>query len=97
MTGIVRAGSRRDVLKITAAAGVGALFGGGPAAAAPKKHDDDAREFVHPAVRRLLQEQAGAGVREGDGHQDQLRIVSVGSLQTRVTTAAENGAGPDMT
>src|SRR5207244_12707180 len=26
-----------------------------------------------------------------------LEVVSVGSLQTRVTTAAENGSGPDMT
>src|SRR3982074_3909016 len=41
MTGIIRAGSRRDVLKLTALAGVGTLIGGGPgqvgqALAAPK-------------------------------------------------------------
>jgi len=97
MTGIIRAGSRRDVLKLTAAAGIGTLIGGGPVEAAPKKltlmhessfitpYDAYVKNTLAPAYEKLT------------GIKVDYDVVSVGSLLTRVTTAAENASGPDLT
>ena len=73
MAAIKRAQSRRDVLKATALAGLGTLLGPGAVQAASEEPHDDARKLVRAALRRLLQEQAGGGLRKGDRHQGELR------------------------
>ena len=74
MANIIRAASRRDVLKIAGLgtrcriAGAARRPGGGQVA---QLH---AREFVHPHLRRVLQEHAGAGIPEGHRHRRRLPV-----------------------
>jgi len=88
--------SRRDVLKITALAGAGAMFGAGPGQAATtiammhessfiKAYDEHFQKKIIPAYEKAT------------GVKLNYELVSVGGLQTRITTVAETGAGPDMT
>ena len=97
MANIIRSASRRDVLKIGGLAAAGSMLGAGQGRAAhePQLH---ARKFVHPGLRRLLQEDAGSGIRKRrPASAVDYQLISVGSLQTRIATAAETGNGPDIT
>ena len=98
MANIIRAASRRDVLKIGALAAAGAMLGAPSGRAAPKALTLHAREFVHPGLRRLSSRRRWSPAYEkATGIKVNYELISVGSLQTRVTTAAETGTGPDMT
>ena len=97
MTGIVRAGSRRDVLKLTAAAGIGTLIGGGPVQAAPKKLTLMHESSFIPPYDAYVKNTLAPAYEKLTGIKVDYDVVSVGSLLTRVTTAAENASGPDLT
>jgi len=97
MTKIIGATSRRDVLKIAAGAGVGAMLGAPSGRAAPK-----AMTLVHensfiPAYDALFKNTIAPAYEKATGIKINYELISVGSLQTRVTTVAETGAGPDLT
>ena len=89
--------SRRDVLKLTAYSTAGALFGA-PAIQAQTKgltmmHESS---FV-PPYDAFFKNKLAAAYEKATGIKVTYEVVSVGSLLTRVTTAAENGSGPDLT
>src|SRR5712692_3066848 len=97
MAGIVRAGSRRDVLKISALAGIGTLIGGGPGQAAPKKLTLMHESSFIPPYDAYVKNTLAPAYEKLTGIKVDYEVVSVGSLLTRVTTAAENASGPDLT
>lgn len=88
---------RREFLKAAVAGTAGAAFGADYARAAGgtltlmhensfiKTYDDYMNRTLIPAYRKET------------GVQVKYDLVSVGGLQTRVTTAAETGSGPDLT
>ena len=93
--------SRRDVLKLTAYSTAGALVGsslGAPAVRAQTKSLTMMHEssFV-PPYDAFFKNKLAAAYEKEKGIKVNYEVVSVGSLQTRVTTAAENSSGPDMT
>ena len=96
MANIIRSASRRDVLKIAGLAGAGALLGGQQTLAAGKlsfmhessfiaTYDDFFKKTLVPEYQKVA-----------DVDVD-YQLISVGSLQTRMATAAETGNGPDIT
>ena len=89
--------SRRDVLKLTAYSTAGALLGA-PAVRAQTKSLTMMHEssFV-PPYDAFFKNKLAAAYEKLTGIKVNYEVVSVGSLQTRVTTAAENSTGPDMT
>ena len=97
MAGIDRASSRRDVLKISALAGVGTLIGGGPGRAAPKKLTLMHESSFIPPYDAYVKNTLAPAYEKLTGIKVDYDVVSVGSLLTRVTTAAENASGPDLT
>jgi multiple sugar transport system substrate-binding protein len=97
MASIVRASSRRDVLKITALAGAGAMFGASSTRAAPKSMTMMHENSFIPPYDAYFKNTLAAGYEKLTGIKINYELVSVGSLQTRVTTVAETGSGPDMT
>jgi multiple sugar transport system substrate-binding protein len=97
MASIIRASSRRDVLKITALAGAGAMFGAGSARAVPKSMAMMHENSFIPPYDAYFKNTLAAGYEKLTGIKINYELVSVGSLQTRVTTVAETGSGPDMT
>ena len=93
MANIVRAASRRDVLKIGSLAGAGAMLGAPSGRAAPK-----ALTLVHensfiPAYDAYFKNTLAPAYEKATGIKVNYELISVGSLQTRVTTVAETGAG----
>ena len=96
MANIVRAASRRDVLTISAATFVGGLMGAARAGAAPKSlpmmHDSS---FI-PPYDAYFKNKLAPAYEKATGIKINYETTSVGSQQTRVTTAAETGNGPDM-
>jgi ABC-type glycerol-3-phosphate transport system substrate-binding protein len=90
-------GSRRQFLKATAIGAAGAALGIRPGVGAPKTmsimhensfiktFDEYFQKTLIPAYEKLT------------GVKIKYELVSVGGLQTRVTTVAETGTGPDMT
>jgi multiple sugar transport system substrate-binding protein len=96
MTDIIRASSRRDVLKITALAGIGALAGGRPSRAAPKSMTMMHESSFIPPYDAYVKNTIAPAYEKATGIKLSYETVSVGSLQTRVTTAAETGSGPEM-
>ena len=102
MAGIIRASSRRDVLKISALAGIGTLVGGGPGQfgqvlAAPKKLTLMHESSFIPPYDAYVKNTLAPAYEKLTGIKVDYDVVSVGSLLTRVTTAAENASGPDLT
>ena len=97
MANIIQAASRRDVLKISALSSVGGLLGAARAFAAPKSmtlmHESS---FIAPYDAYMKNTLAPAYER-ATGIKIVYDTVSVGSIQTRVTTVAETGSGADMT
>src|SRR6201997_316649 len=96
MTNIVQSASRRDVLKIACVGGAAAMLGARAANAASKlsfMHESSFIATYDEFFKKTLvpQYQKAAGV-DGD-----YQLISVGSLQTRMATAAETGNGPDIT
>jgi len=88
--------TRRDVLKITALASAGAMLGGHAGQAATtitmmhessfiKAYDDYFQKTLAPAYEKAT------------GVKVVYELVSVNTLQTRITTVAETGTGPDST
>jgi multiple sugar transport system substrate-binding protein len=96
MANIIRPASRRDVLKITALAGAGAMFGGAQGRAAPKALTMMHESSFIPPYDAYFKSPIAAAYEKATGIKVNYELVSVGTLQTRVTTAAETGAGPDM-
>src|SRR3984957_18829551 len=96
MTNIIRAASRRDVLSITALSAVGGLLGAGGAHAAPKSMTLMHESSFIPPYDAYVKNTLARDYEKATGIKINYDIVSVGSLQTRVTTAAETGAGPDL-
>src|SRR4029079_9348449 len=97
MASIIRAASRRDVLKIAGVGGAGALLGVGPGRAATKNlsfmHESSFIQTYDDFFKKtLVPEYAKA-----TGISVDYQLISVGRLQTRMATASETGSGPDMT
>src|ERR1051325_5493342 len=88
--------SRRDVLKLTAAAGAGALLGSA-GQAAPKSLTMMHESSCIPPYDAFFKNQLASAYEKATGIKVNYEVVSVGSLITRVTTAAENGTGADLT
>ncbi|MEA2803885.1 MAG: multiple sugar transport system substrate-binding protein, partial [Rhodospirillaceae bacterium] len=89
--------SRRDVLKLTALGAAGTLLGPTAARAQPKSLTMMHESSFVPPYDAFFKNQLASAYEKATGIKVNYEVVSVGSLQTRVTTAAENGSGPDMT
>lgn len=97
MANIIRAASRRDVLKISALSTVGGLLGAALAQAAPKSMTLMHESSFIPPYDAFIKTTLAQAYEKATGIKINYDIISVGSLQTRITTAAETNAGPDMT
>ena len=96
MVSVSRA-SRRDLLKLTALGAAGTLAGPSIVRAAPKPLTMMHESSFIPPYDAHFKTKMAAAYEKATGTKINYEIVSVGSLLTRVTTAAENGTGPDMT
>jgi len=96
MANIIRAASRRDVLSISAMSAVGGLLGAARAHAAPKSMTFMHESSFIPAYDAYMKNTIAPAYEKATGIKINYDLVSVGSLQTRVTTAAETASGPDM-
>ncbi len=96
MANIIRAASRRDVLTISAMSAVGGLLGAARAHAAPKSMTFMHESSFIPAYDAYMKNTIAPAYEKATGIKINYDLVSVGSLQTRVTTAAETASGPDM-
>jgi multiple sugar transport system substrate-binding protein len=97
MANIIRAASRRDVLSITAISAMGGLLGAARAHAAPKSMTLMHESSFIPPYDAYMKTTLAQAYEKATGIKINYDTVSVGSLQTRVTTAAETGSGPDLT
>jgi len=97
MARIVRAQSRRDVLKTGAVAGLGTLLGPVAGQAAPKSLTMMHESSFIPPYDAYFKNDLARAYEKATGIKVNYEVVSVGSLLTRVTTAAENSTGPDLT
>jgi multiple sugar transport system substrate-binding protein len=96
MSNIIRAASRRDVLTITALSAVGGLLGAARARAAPKSMTMMHESSFIPAYDAYFKNNLAPAYEKATGIKIVYETVSVGSLQTRVTTVAETGSGADL-
>jgi multiple sugar transport system substrate-binding protein len=96
MANIIRAASRRDILKITALSSVGGLLGAAQARAAPKSLTLMHESSFIPAYDAYVKNTLAPAYEKATGIKLIYETVSVGSVQTRVTTIAETGTGADM-
>ena len=96
MANIVRAASRRDVLKLGIATGLGSAFAA-PGYAAPRAMSMMHESSFIPPFDAFFKNTLAPAYEKATGIHINYELVSVGSLQTRVTTVAETGSGPDMT
>ncbi|HXT80744.1 MAG TPA: ABC transporter substrate-binding protein [Acetobacteraceae bacterium] len=96
MANIIRAASRRDILKITALSSVGGLLGAAQARAAPKTLTLMHESSFIPAYDAYVKNTLAPAYEKATGIKLIYETVSVGSVQTRVTTIAETGTGADM-
>ena len=95
MTGSSRQ-SRRDLLKLTALGAAGALVAPSIVRAAPKPLTMMHESSFIPPFDAFFKKDLSAAYEKATGIKVNYDVVSVGSLLTRVTTAAENGSGPDL-
>ena len=93
---IIQAASRRDVLKISALSAVGGILGAARASAAPKSMTLMHESSFIPAYDAYVKNVLAPAYEKATGIKIVYDIISVNSSQTRVTTAAETGSGPDM-
>ena len=96
MANIIQAASRRDVLKISALSAMGGLTGAARAFAAPKSMTMMHESSFIPAYDAFFKNTLAPAYEKATGIKIIYETVSVGSLQTRVTTVAETRNGPDM-
>src|SRR3954466_4763465 len=89
--------SRRDVLKLTALSAAGALVAPSLVRAAGKPLTMMHESSFIPPYDAFFKNKLTAAYEKATGTKVNYEVVSVGSLLTRVTTAAENNSGPDMT
>src|SRR5204863_4838391 len=89
--------SRRDFLKLTALGAAGALAAPSIARAAPKALTMMHESSFIPPYDAYFKNQLASAYEKATGIKVNYDVVSVGSLLTRVTTAAENNSGPDLT
>ena len=96
MANIIRSASRRDVLKIGGLAAAGSMLGAGQGRAAPNlsfMHESSFIQTYDDFFKKTLVPE----YQKATGIAVDYQLISVGSLQTRMATAAETGSGPDMT
>jgi multiple sugar transport system substrate-binding protein len=94
---IIQATSRRDVLKISALTAVGGILGAARANAAPKQMTMMHESSFIPAYDAYFKNTIAPAYEKATGIKIVYETVSVGSIQTRDTTVAETGTGPEMT
>jgi multiple sugar transport system substrate-binding protein len=97
MANIIQSASRRDVLKIASLVGAGAALGGHAGYAADKKISFMHESSFIPAYDDFMKKTLVPEYAKAVGVDVDYQLISVGSLQTRVATAAETGNGPDIT
>ena len=97
MANIIRAASRRDVLKISALSAVGGILGAARANAAPRSMTLMHESSFIPPYDAYVKNTLAPAYEKATGIKIIYDTVSVGSIQTRVTTVAETGSGADMT
>ena len=88
--------SRRVFLKRTALGAAGTLLAPSIVRAAPKSLTMMHESSFIPPYDAFFKNNLAAAYEKATGIKVNYDVVSVGSLLTRVTTAAENGSGPDM-
>src|SRR5690242_5485000 len=88
--------SRRDFLKLTALGAAGTMMAPSIGRAAPKALTMMHESSFIPPFDAYFKGPLAAAYEKATGIKVNYEVVSVGSLLTRVTTAAENGTGPDM-
>jgi multiple sugar transport system substrate-binding protein len=93
---IIQAASRRDILKISAATAVGGILGAARANAAPKQLTMMHESSFIPAYDAYFKNTIAPAYEKATGIKIIYETVSVGSIQTRDTTVAETGTGPEM-
>src|SRR6185312_8886271 len=93
----VSRGSRREFLKRTALGAAGTLMAPSIVRAAPRALTMMHESSFVPPYDAFFKNKLAAAYEKATGIKVSYEVVSVGSLQTRVTTAAENSTGPDMT
>src|SRR6185503_6643434 len=96
MTSVPRE-SRREFLKLTALGAASTLATPSIVRAAGKPLTMMHESSFIPPYDAFFKNQLASAYEKATGTKVNYEVVSVGSLQTRVTTAAENGTGPDMT
>src|SRR5256714_2216570 len=89
--------SRRVFLKRTALGAAGTMLAPSVGRAAPKSMTMMHESSFVPPYDAFFKNQLAAAYEKATGIKINYEVVSVGSLLTRVTTAAENNSGPDMT
>src|SRR3954451_4540439 len=89
--------SRRVFLKRTALGAAGTVLAPSIGRAAPKALAMMHESSFVPPYDAFFKNNLAAAYEKATGIKVNYEVVSVGSLLTRVTTAAENGSGPDMT
>ena len=88
--------SRREFLKLTALGAAGTMMAPSIGRAAPKALTMMHESSFIPPYDAYFKNQLASAYEKATGIKVNYEVVSVGSLLTRVTTAAENGTGPDM-
>src|SRR6478735_5332253 len=88
--------SRRVFLKRTALGAAGTLLVPSIVRAAPKSMTMMHESSFIPPYDAYFKNPIATAYEKATGIKINYDLVSVGSLQTRVTTAAETGSGPDM-
>ncbi len=96
MANIIQAASRRDILKISAATAVGGILGAARANASPKQMTMMHESSFIPAYDAYFKNTIAPAYEKATGIKIVYETVSVGSIQTRDTTVAETGTGPEM-
>jgi multiple sugar transport system substrate-binding protein len=96
MANIIRAASRRDVLTISAVSAVGGILGAARAGAAAKSLTVMHESSFIPAYDAFFKNTLAPAYEKATGVKINYDVISVNSSQTRVTTAAETGNGPDI-
>jgi multiple sugar transport system substrate-binding protein len=96
MRGLIQPASRRDVLKFAGLAGAGAAFGSARSHAATKSLTLVHENSFIPAYDAYFKNVLAPAYEKATGIKVNYELVSVGSLQTRVTSIAETGSGPEL-
>ena len=97
MANIIGSASRRDVLKTAGLAAAGTMLGSGHGRAATKTLSFMHESSFIQSYDDLLKKTLVPEYQKATGIAVDYQLISVGSLQTRMATAAETGNGPDIT